>query len=154
LYRHFRTKVAILSELTQGALVEGAGLAADLHELAYQSFSRNSLHAWLRHYVGFHRRYESVTQTWYDGGLNKQLADAISTGLGPFQEAATVLLIRSGLPEGIDLRVGAAIFLAVLGRLTELTISRRTADTDYDSADLMLVVLSRALSISFDTELS
>jgi AcrR family transcriptional regulator len=154
LYRHFRTKVAILSELTQGALVEGAGLAADLHELAYQSFSRNSLHAWLRHYVGFHRRYESVTQTWYDGGLNKQLADAISTGLGPFQEAATVLLIRSGLPEGIDLRVGAAIFLAVLGRLTELTISRRTVDTDYDSADLMLVVLSRALSLSFDTGLS
>jgi hypothetical protein len=50
--------------------------------------------------------------------------------------------------------VGAAIFLAVLGRLTELTISRRTVDTDYDSADLMLVVLSRALSLSFDTGLS
>lgn len=153
LYRHFRTKVAILSELTQGALVEGAGLAAELHELAYQRFSRNSLHAWLRHYVGFHRRYESVTQTWYDGGLNKQLADAINKGLGPFQEAATALLIRSGLPQGIDLRVGAAIFLAVLGRLTELTTSRQTVETDYDSADLMLVVLSRALSMPFGTEL-
>jgi hypothetical protein len=58
------------------------------------------------------------------------------------------------LPEGIDLRVGAAIFLAVLGRLTELAISRQTVDNDYDSADLMLVVLSRALSMSFDTELN
>ena len=154
LYRHFRTKVTILSELTQHALAEGAGLAADLHDLAAQRISRNSLHAWLTHYVGFHRRYGSVTQTWYDGGLNKQLADAINTGLGPFQAAATALLNRSGLPEGIDLRVGAAIFLAVLGRLTELTISRRTIDTDYDSANLMLTVLSRALTMKFDTERS
>jgi AcrR family transcriptional regulator len=154
LYRHFRTKVAILSELTQRALAEGAGLAAELHDLAGQRISRNSLHAWLTHYVGFHRKYGSVTQTWYDGGLNKQLADAINTGLGPFQAAATALLNRSGLPEGIDLRVGAAIFLAVLGRLTELTISRRTVDTDYDSADLMLTVLSRAFTMKFDTERS
>jgi hypothetical protein len=50
--------------------------------------------------------------------------------------------------------VGAAIFLAVLGRLTELTISRRTVDTDYDSADLMLTVLSRAFTMKFDTERS
>jgi hypothetical protein len=35
-----------------------------------------------------------------------------------------------------------------------LAISRQTVDNDYDSADLMLVVLSRALSMSFDTELS
>ncbi|MGX9787734.1 TetR/AcrR family transcriptional regulator [Mycobacterium sp. MMS18-G62] len=152
LYRHFRTKVAILSELTQRALAEGVALATDLHELADRRVSRNSLHAWLRRYVGFHRRYGSVTQTWYDGGLNGQLADAITAGLGPFQEAATALLNRSGLPEEIDLRVGAAIFLAVLGRLTELTSSRRTAESDYDTADLMLLVISRALSMKFETE--
>ncbi|MGO9103187.1 MAG: TetR/AcrR family transcriptional regulator [Mycobacterium sp.] len=154
LYRHFRTKVAILSQLTEWAVVEAAGLAADLQGLADHGFTRDSLHAWLGRYVRFHRTYASVIQTWYDGGLNRQLADAVSAGLGPFQEAATALLARSGLPEGIDLRVGAAIFLSVLGRLTELTISRRTVHTDYDSADLMLVVLSRALSMSFDTEMS
>lgn len=154
LYRHFRTKVAILSELTELAVVEGTGLAADLHDLAHHSFTRDSLHAWLARYVHLHRAYGSVTQTWYDGGLNRQLADAVNAGLGPFQEAATALLIRSGLPEGIDLRVGAAIFLSALGRLAELTVSRRTVNNDYDSADLMLVVLSRALGLSFDTETS
>jgi AcrR family transcriptional regulator len=150
LYRHFPTKVTILSELTQWAVVEGTGLAADLHDLADTGLTRESLHAWLARYVRFHRAYGSVTQTWYDGGLNRQLADAVSAGLGPFQEAATAILIRSGLPAGIDLRVGAAIFLSVLGRFTEMTLSKRTVDTDYDSAELMLVVLSRVLNMKFD----
>lgn len=154
LYRHFRTKVAILSELTERAVVAGVGLAADLRDLADHEFSRDSLHAWLGRYVGFHRIYVSVIQTWYDGGLNRQLADAVSAGLGPFQEAASALLARSGLPEGIDLRVGAAIFLAVLGRLTELTMARQAAGTDHDSADLMLAVLSRALRLSSSTDTS
>ena len=154
LYRHFRTKVAILSELTEWAVVESAGLVVDLQGLADHGFTRDSLHAWLGRYVRFHRAYGSVIQTWYDGGLNRQLADAVSAGLGPFQEAATALLARSGLPDGIDLRVGAAIFLSVLGRLSELAMARRAADTDYDSADLMLVVLSRALRLSFANESS
>jgi len=152
LYRHFRTKVAILSELTEWAVVEGAGLAADLRGLADSGFTRDSLHAWLGRYVRFHRAYGSVIQTWYDGGLNHQLADAVGTGIGPFQEAATALLARSGLPRGIDIRVGAAIFLSVLGRLTELTMTKRNVDTGYDSADLMLEVLRRALRMSFDDE--
>lgn len=152
LYRHFRTKVAILSELTEWAVVEGSGLAADLQCLADHGFTQDSLHAWLGRYVRFHRAYGSVIQTWYDGGLNRQLADAVSAGMGPFQAAATALLIRSGLPRGIDIRVGAAIFLSVLGRLTELTMTRRSVDTDYDSADLMLEVLKRALSMSLGDE--
>ncbi|OBG94512.1 hypothetical protein A5698_01785 [Mycobacterium sp. E136] len=152
LYRHFRTKVAILSELTEWAVVEGSGLAADLQSLADHGFTRESLHAWLGRYVRFHRAYGSVIQTWYDGGLNRQLADAVSAGMGPFQAAATALLIRSGFPRGVDIRVGAAIFLSVLGRLAELTLTTPSVDTDYDSADLMLEVLTRALSMSLGDE--
>lgn len=149
LYRHFGTKGAILSELTQWALVESAGLAADLQRLAGRGATRASMHAWLGHYVRFHRSYGAVIQTWYDGALNRQLADAVKACLGPFQQAATALLARSGLPEAIDLRVGAAIFLSVLGRMTDMTMARRSTDSDYDSADLMLVVLTRALRLNF-----
>jgi hypothetical protein len=31
-----------------------------------------------------------------------------------------------------------------------MTLSKRTVDTDYDSAELMLVVLSRVLNMKFD----
>jgi hypothetical protein len=41
--------------------------------------------------------------------------------------------------------VATAIFLAVLGRMTELTVSQHRAESDYDTARLMLLVLQRAL---------
>ena len=45
----------------------------------------------------------------------------------------------------MDASVAAAVFLSVLGRMTELSMSRRRNVSDYDAAALMLLVLQRAL---------
>jgi AcrR family transcriptional regulator len=145
LYRHFSTKVKILAELTDWAVLEGRRLAAELFEVAEQDLDFDELHAWLGRYVRFHRTYGGVIRAWYDGSLSKQLSDAVSQGIAPFQQAATALLKPARLPRGIDPTVAAAIFLAVLGRMTELTVSQHRAESDYDTAELMLLVLKRAL---------
>jgi AcrR family transcriptional regulator len=145
LYRHFSTKVKILAELTGWAMVEGRHLAAELHQLAERDFDFEELHAWLSRYVRFHRSYGGVIRAWYDGTLAKQLADAVSQAIAPFQRAATALLNRTDIPPGMDPSVAAAIFLAVLGRMSELTVSQHRVESDYDTAGLMMLVLQRSL---------
>jgi len=78
----------------------------------------------------------------------EQLAESVNRGRGPSQTAATRLLAKAQMPPGVDLRVGAAIFLAVLGRVTELDLSGKSRENDYDSAGLMLLVLQRALQVT------
>ncbi|WP_407687060.1 TetR/AcrR family transcriptional regulator [Mycobacterium sp. HUMS_1102779] len=146
LYRHFSTKVKILEELTGWSVLEGAHLAAQLHELARSGIDVGTLHSWLGRYVHFHRSYSGVIRAWYDGTLAQQLAgDAVVRGMGGFHVAVSALLDGVRLPAGIDRRVAAAVFLSVLGRMTELSISRRRNVSDYEAASLMLLVLQRAL---------
>jgi AcrR family transcriptional regulator len=149
LYRHFGTKVAILTELTRRAVTEGTALAADLERRARHDNNSSLLRTWLARYVHFHQTYGGVVRTWYDGGLSRQLAIYVSEGMQPFRVAAATLLSRWGLAPGIDIRVGVAIVLAVLGRLSELSAVR--GQTDDDMADLMLLVLQRGLQLDFSS---
>ncbi|ORV50548.1 hypothetical protein AWC03_23330 [Mycobacterium europaeum] len=146
LYRHFSTKVKILEELTGWAVLEGGHLSTELYELDRTGIDVNGLHSWLGHYVRFHRSYSGVIRAWYDGTLAQQLAgDAVVRGMGSFHVAVTALLDGVRLPPGVDRLVAAAVFLSVLGRMTELSISQRRNVSDYDTAGLMLLVLQRAL---------
>lgn len=145
LYRHFGTKLAILDELSRWAVLEGAELAAELYEHARHGLDLDALHSWLARYVHFHRNYGGVNRAWYDGTLAEQLpTEGVSRGTGLFHTAVTALLRHVELPAGMDPAVAAAIFLAALGRLAEWSLSRR-ADSNYDTASLMLLVLQRAL---------
>jgi AcrR family transcriptional regulator len=145
LYRHFGNKAKILDELTGRAVVEGKHLAAELYQLANASSGFDQLHAWLARYVRFHRSYGGVIRAWYDGTLGERLAEMVSQGVAPFQLAATALLRHAELPPGMDLRVGVAIFIAVLGRMAERSMSHHRTETDYDTAGLMLLILQRSL---------
>lgn len=151
LYRHFSNKVKILAELTGGAVIEARHLSDELYEVAEHDADFDGLHTWLARYVRFHRTYGGVIRAWYDGSLGGQLADAVGQGLAPFQLAASALLNRTQLPRGMDPTVAAAIFLAVLGRLTEMTVAQHRAESDYDTAGLMMLVLRRALLRSDST---
>lgn len=145
LYRHFSNKTTILDELTGRAVVEGKHLAAELYRLADASPVCDDLHAWLARYVRFHRSYGGVIRAWYDGTLGERLAQAVGRGIAPFQLAATALLRRAQLPPGMDPQVGAAVFIAVLGRMAERSVSQHRTETDYDTAGLMLLILRRSL---------
>lgn len=46
---------------------------------------------------------------------------------------------------GLDRRVAAAIFLAVLGRATELAMTEHPDDNDYAATGLLLTILRRSL---------
>jgi AcrR family transcriptional regulator len=146
LYRHFSTKVAILEELTGWAVLEGAHLSGELHGLAMANVDSETLHSWLGRYVHFHRSYSGVIRAWYDGTLADQLpGDAVARGMGGFHRAVSALLDQVALPTRIIGGVAAAVFLAVLGRMTELSMSQGRDVSDYDTASLMLLVLQRAL---------
>lgn len=152
LYRHFSTKVKILEELTGWSVLEGGHLSAELHELSSARVDLDALHSWLGRYVHFHRTYSGVIRAWYDGTLAAQLAgDPLARGMGGFHIAALALLDNIELPAGLTTDVAAAVFLAVLGRMTELSMSRRNSVSDYDTATLMLVVLQRALLGGMET---
>ncbi|WP_082972936.1 TetR/AcrR family transcriptional regulator [Mycobacterium sp. E2497] len=146
LYRHFGTKLAILDELSEQAVLEGTRLAADLYEQAQHCLDFDALHSWLARYVRFHRNYSGAMRAWYDGTLADQLpTEGVSHGIGAFHVAVAALLRHVDPPAGMDTTVAAAVFVAVLGRLTELSLSRRQLDNDYEAARLMLLVLKRAL---------
>jgi hypothetical protein len=74
--------------------------------------------------------------------------------MGGFHVAVTALLDAVRLPRGVDPPVAAAVFLSVLGRMTELSMSRRRDVSDYDTATLMLLVLQRALLGELQTEVA
>jgi AcrR family transcriptional regulator len=151
LYRHFSTRVKILEELTSWALLEADHLSTDLEALARRGGSKpgvdiDELHAWLGRYVRFHRSYSGVIRSWYDGTIAQQLpGDAVEQGMGAFNIAVAALLSSAELPAWLDLTVAAAVFLAVLGRMTELAMSQHPEERDYHAADLMLIVLRRTL---------
>jgi len=146
LYRYFSTKVAILAELSDQAIAKGRSLADELRALAHTGIGAESLQDWLTRFVTFQRAYAGVTRTWYDGTLAQQLpVDRYRAGNESFHRATVTLVERVQLPAGLDMTVSAAVFLAVLGRLTDLSLSHHPERNDADTAALMMTVLRRTL---------
>jgi AcrR family transcriptional regulator len=140
LYRHFSTKVEILAELTRRAVSEIEEQAVTLPPMA-----AGTLTTWLLGYVRFHREYRGVIRAWFDGTVAEQLSGAaVEHGIGAVHGAIAELLSAVELPAGIDRDVAGAVFLAVLGRMTEPT-SPGGEDSDERAADLMSRLLSRSL---------
>ncbi|WP_375484221.1 TetR family transcriptional regulator [uncultured Mycobacterium sp.] len=148
LYRHFGSKVKILAELTDGAIVAAHRLAGELDRLAERGPNLQALQRWLVKFVIHQRQFGGVSRAWYDGTLAQQLpVDAVTHGVGAFHRAVVAPLRHVQLPAGMDPRVAAAVFVAVLGRLTEHSASQYPENTADDTAALMLAVLRRALRI-------
>lgn len=145
LYRHFGTKVALLEELSSWSTLESARLSSELRGIAAGQ-SPDALRAWLARYVHFHRTYGGVIRAWYDGAIARQVpGDSVARGMRCLYDSVQTLLAQYRLAPGLDLDVAAAIFLAVLGRLSEYSTLRYPAEKDYDAAGFMLLVLRRAV---------
>jgi AcrR family transcriptional regulator len=146
LYRYFSTKHKILGELTRRAVLETEQHAAALHHMAQEQFDPDGFAAWMEGYVRFHRAYRGVIRAWFDGTVAEQLSDAtVSHGVGSMYQAVSALLDRATLPPGMDPVVAAAVFLAVLGRMTEPTSTRNGGDRGQRAADLMVRLLRRSV---------
>jgi len=140
LYRYFSTKQTILAELTRRAVVE-----IEEHAAALPAMAADSLTEWMLGYVRFHRAYRGVIRAWFDGTVAEQLADAdVDHGIGAIHQAVSALVSTVDLPAGIDVDVAAAVFVAVLGRMSEPTAAG-APDSDHQAADLMVTLLRRAL---------
>ena len=144
LYRYFSNKVTILAELTNRAVIAAKLLAAELVQLADNDPDIAALRVWMDHYVAFHRGYRGVIRGWFDGTLAEHLSE-VSQGIGALRAAVAAILDRFTLPEGVSRTMGGAIFMAVLGRMTEPITAQRSADSDDDTAALMVQLLQRAL---------
>lgn len=117
LYRYFSSKDRILADLTRRAVTEIEEHADTLPRMA-----ASSLPEWMLGYVRFHRAYRGVIRAWFDGTVAEQLSDAdVDHGIGAIHRAIVALLDDVRLPPGIDGLVAGAVFLAVLGRMTEPT---------------------------------
>jgi AcrR family transcriptional regulator len=140
LYRYFSTKGEILAELTRRAVAEIEGHAATLPRMA-----PDSLTEWMLGYVQFHRAYRGVIRAWFDGTVAEQLSDAaVDDGIGAIHRAIGASLDAVELPPGLDRDVAGAVFMAVLGRMTEPT-GADTTDSDERAAELMVNLLRRSL---------
>jgi AcrR family transcriptional regulator len=140
LYRYFSTKAEILAELTRRAVTEIEGQAA-----ALQGLAAGALTEWMLGYVRFHRTYSGVIRAWFDGTVAEQLSDAsVDHGIGAIHCAVEALLNTVDLPVGIDPHVAGAVFMAVLGRMTEPTADAQPAGDDRAAA-LMVTLLRRSL---------
>jgi len=140
LYRYFSTKDRILAELTRRAVTEIEEHAATLSPMA-----SGSLTEWMLGYVRFHRTYRGVIRAWFDGTVAEQLSDAaVDHGIGAIHRAVAASLDTVELPAGLDDQVAGAVFLAVLGRMTEPTAAT-AADSDERAAELMANLLRRSL---------
>lgn len=148
LYRHFSTKMDILAELTALAIDDGTTLSNALADIARTDPTPAALRAWLGSYVGFHRRFGGVIRAWYDGTLREQLAAQVAQGILPFRHAALDVLQRMGLPGRLDPAVAATVFLAVIGRTSDIAIASHDGRSDDDTADFMLTLLRRSLAIA------
>jgi AcrR family transcriptional regulator len=139
LYRYFGTKDRILAELTRHAVFEIEEQAATLARMA------TSLTEWMLRYVRFHRAYRGVIRAWFDGTVAEQLSDAsVEHGIGAVHSAVRSLFDTVELPSGVHPLVAAAVFEAVLGRMSEPT-EVPTPDSDERAADLMVTLLRRSL---------
>ncbi|MEB3070693.1 TetR/AcrR family transcriptional regulator [[Mycobacterium] vasticus] len=145
LYRHFSTKVALLSELSSWAVLESARLSLELRDLTADP-SRNSLRGWLAHYVRHHRAYAGVIRAWYDGAIFNQLpGDAVARGMGELYRAVYDYLGQQHLCAAMDRSVVTGVFLAALGRLSEYAAVQHPDEKDYDTGGFILTVLQRAI---------
>jgi len=146
LYRHFNSKVKILADLTARALAEIEPLATELNHLAATGSDLVRVHAWMTRYVGFHRRYNGVIRAGFDGAVTEQLSDVtLSPGIHALHAAVTAVLHHTRLPGGMDQRAAAAIFLAILGRMTEPTAVPSSHVDAEGTAALMMLILRRSL---------
>ena len=140
LYRYFSTKDRILAELTRRAVTKIEQLAAALPRQA-----GSSLTEWMLGYVQFHRAYCGVIRAWFDGTVAEQLSDAaVDDGIGAIHHAVGALLDTVALPAGVDRDTAGAVFLAILGRMTEPTAAAGP-DSDERAAELMVKLLHRSL---------
>jgi AcrR family transcriptional regulator len=140
LYRYFSTKDKILAELTRRAVAEIEKQAAALPGMA-----ATSLTEWALGYVRFHRVYRGVIRAWFDGTVVEQLSGAdVDHGIGAIHRAVERLLDTVELPVGIDGQVASAVFLAVLGRMTEPT-GADSPDSDERAAELVVNLLRRSV---------
>jgi AcrR family transcriptional regulator len=141
LYRYFSTKDKILAELTREAVAEIEEHAAALAGGA----GADALTTWMLGYVRFHRAFRGVIRAWFDGTVAERLSEAaLDHGIGAIHHAVGALLDTVELPHGIDRNVAGAVFLAVLGRMTEPTGAEET-DSDERAAHLMVSLLHRSL---------
>jgi AcrR family transcriptional regulator len=140
LYRYFSTKDKILAELTRRAVVE-----IEEHAAALPAMAADSLTGWMLGYVRFHRTYNGVIRAWFDGTVAEQLSDAdVDHGIGAIFHAVAALLSTVDLPIGVDADVAGAVFVAVLGRMSEPT-GANASDSDERAAGLMVKLLRRSL---------
>ncbi|MCV7241571.1 TetR/AcrR family transcriptional regulator [Mycobacterium mantenii] len=140
LYRYFSTKDTILAELTRRAVAE-----IETHAAALPAMAGDALTEWMLGYVRFHRAYRGVIRAWFDGTVAEQLSGAdVDHGIGAIHQAVAALLSTVDLPAGIDPDVAGAVFVAVLGRMTEPTAASTPA-SDEQSAVLMVNLLRRSL---------
>jgi AcrR family transcriptional regulator len=140
LYRYFSTKDKILAELTRRAVVE-----IEEHAAALPAMAADSLTEWMRGYVRFHRTYRGVIRAWFDGTVAEQLSDAdVDHGIGAIFQSVAALLSTVDLPPGVDADVASAVFVAVLGRMSEPT-GASASHSDERAAVLMVKLLRRAL---------
>jgi len=140
LYRYFSTKDAILAELTRRAVA-----VIEEHAAALPASAESSLDEWMLGYVQFHRTYRGVIRAWFDGTVAEQLSDAdVDHGIGAIFHAVAALLSTIELPAGVDADVASAVFVAVLGRMSEPT-GAGGPDSDERAAELMVKLLRRSL---------
>lgn len=145
LYRHFSTKVTLLGELSSWSVLESRHLSVELHDITAGPDS-SGVRGWLARYVHFHRTYGGVIRAWYDGAIARQVpGNSVAGGMRGLHRAVLDFLDRYRLPPTMDRGVAAAIFLAVLGRLSEYAALKYPDEKDYDAAGFMLAVLERAL---------
>src|SRR5271163_492979 len=140
LYRYFSTKDKILAELTRRAVPK-----IEEHAAALRAMATDSLTEWMLGYVRFHRAYRGVIRAWFDGTVAEQLSGAdVDHGIGAIFQAVGALLSAVDLPAGIDADVAGAVFVAVLGRMSEPTTAN-APDSDERAAALMVKLLRRSL---------
>ncbi|BBZ48010.1 TetR/AcrR family transcriptional regulator [Mycobacterium parmense] len=140
LYRYFSTKDKILAELTRRAVAE-----IEEHAAALPAMATDSLVEWMLGYVRFHRTYRGVIRAWFDGTVAEQLSDAdVDHGIGAIFHAVAELLSTVDLPAGVDADVAGAVFVAVLGRMSEPT-GASASDSEERAAELMVKLLRRSL---------
>lgn len=146
LYRYFNTKTKVLAELTTSALSHSARLSADLYALTGAEADPASLHAWMCRYVTFHRKFSGVIRAWFDGAVAEQLSSVeLRAGIGQISAAVTAVLDRATLPAGMDRRAATAIFMAILGRMTEPSEPASPRDDTERTAEVMMLLLERSL---------
>ncbi len=139
LYRYFSTKDRILAELTVRAVIE-----IEEHAAALPRMGVGALTEWMVNYVGFHRAYRGVIRAWFDGTVAERLSDSVVHGMGAIHRAVTALLDTVKLPHGLDAEVASAVFLAILGRMTEPTAVGAPV-SDEEAALLMVNLVRRSL---------